>query len=471
MQHFTAMGTESRSMLLGGSLLLSLVGCYGDDSKDTSYTPPESSNVPIANAGPDQSVPAGEPATMDGTSSYDPTGETLIYHWSLDHLPSGSSLSTMEAPFSDNHSADASTSRFTPDLEGTYVVELTVNNGIQDSEPDFAIVTATSAEILPVADAGEDQTVPVGTSASLDGSGSYDPLGRSLTYQWSLVSTPDGSSLSSSSIGGSTTVTAVLAPDVKGEYLVSLVVDNGSATSDADAAIITATSDNSAPTANAGEDLATPDCTSVVLDCSASVDPDGDTLTYYWAVQEKPASSSAGTGSFSDRTSATPTFWVDVAGSYILSCSVNDGEVWSSPDQMGINASERKENNVPVVEAGSDQNAPGGTADCVEDGYGYACEECPAINMILGKDASIFDKDADPMESEWTVVEGDATIADPSQTTTTVSLTGAEPVEPGACEDTSYVMQLSATDCPGAVSTDTVTFTVTCCGVMDTAGE
>ncbi len=47
----------------------------------------------------------------------------------------------------------------------------------------------------PVADAGPDQSVTTGATVTLDGSGSTDADGDSLTYSWSLTSVPTGTAL------------------------------------------------------------------------------------------------------------------------------------------------------------------------------------------------------------------------------------------------------------------------------------
>ncbi len=85
------------------------------------------------------------------------------------------------------------------------------------------------------ADAGGDQTVAVGVPASLDGTGSSDGDGASLTYAWSFVSQPGGSS---APLTG-TSATASFTPDVAGAYVVRLSVSNGTNT-DTDEVTVTA---------------------------------------------------------------------------------------------------------------------------------------------------------------------------------------------------------------------------------------
>ena len=62
-------------------------------------------------------------------------------------------------------------------------------------------------------------------------------------------------------------------------------------------------------------------------------------------------------------------------------------------------------------------------------------------------------------------IGGDAYISDTTSLSTTVTFRNAEAEEPGMCVNNEYELQLEATDCPGATGADTVSFTVTCCGV------
>lgn len=89
---------------------------------------------------------------------------------------------------------------------------------------------------------------------------------------------------------------------------------------------------NHAPVANAGMDQN--DVVlgkTVILDGSASSDPDGDTLVYTWSMITRPAESGA---TLSNTTAKKPTFTVDEVGSYTIQLIVDDGRVYSLPDSV-----------------------------------------------------------------------------------------------------------------------------------------
>lgn len=427
-----------------------------------------SNGRPIAEAGDSITQPSDMPVVLSGSGSSDPDGHALEFHWSFDHVPDQSQVLSKNAPLTPNHTGNSGTT-FAPDVVGVYVVRLTVTDELGlESDPDYVIVTIVEPSTLPVADAGEDIVTEVGASVLLDGSGSYDPLAVPITYFWSLLDKPAGSTLND--VSGADTVGAGFTPDKKGVYVVNLVVSNGLARSVSDSVTITAVGTDHAPISNAGPDQTeAQDCSTITLDCSNSVDPDGDPLEYMWTIQSAPAGSIVKNASFSDRTSATPVFYADVAGEYILSCAVSDGNTWATPDLVVINAIDRVANARPVVSAGMDRTIDGGNAECEVGGYSYECDDCSDVTIDLGRTATISDADGDAYTLLWTT-EDTAIIADPTSRVTSARLKDPTASEPGVCDETEYEFDLTVVDCTGAASavTDTVVYTVTCCGVEDT---
>ncbi len=90
---------------------------------------------PVANAGPNQNVSAGNQVNLNGNGSSDANGDPLTYSWTLTSIPSGSGAS-LDDP------ALAAPS-FTADIDGTYVVSLTVNDGTVNSNTDTVSIVAT----------------------------------------------------------------------------------------------------------------------------------------------------------------------------------------------------------------------------------------------------------------------------------------------------------------------------------------
>lgn len=89
----------------------------------------------------------------------------------------------------------------------------------------------------PVADAGPADDVLVGDVIVLDGTASSDPDGDSLSYQWSLVSLPEGSA---ADLSEAQSPTASFAADLQGDYIIALVVDDGELYSDPDSVTVSA---------------------------------------------------------------------------------------------------------------------------------------------------------------------------------------------------------------------------------------
>ena len=130
---------------------------------------------PTAEAGSNRQIGRGQEIMLRGWGSDDASEDSLTYTWSQTSGP--------PVELSD---ATAATPSFTaPNELGALVFSLTVSDGEHESEPDTVTVTVSNAR--PVADAGPLQTVDHGTRVTLDGSGSRDDDGDSITYEWTQV--------------------------------------------------------------------------------------------------------------------------------------------------------------------------------------------------------------------------------------------------------------------------------------------
>jgi hypothetical protein len=255
---------------------------------------------------------------LDGGASRDADGDPLSYRWSLTVVPTGSA-----AVLSD---PAAQAPSFVPDVPGTYVAQLIVNDGTVDSAPDTTRITTTNAP--PVADAGPDQTPFVGTPATLDGGASSDPDGGALTFQWTIVSKP---AASTATLGGATAVAATLVPDVRGTYVIELAVSDGFATA---VDTVQVTTLNRPPVVDAGPSQTVDSGTLVTLG-GGGTDADGDPVTFLWTFASAPPGSAA---TLANPTSASPSFVADRAGQYVAQLVGNDGIEDSAPSFVTIDA-------------------------------------------------------------------------------------------------------------------------------------
>lgn len=198
----------------------------------------------------------------------------------------------------------------------------------------------------PVANAGTDQTVHVGDSVTLDGTGSNDPDGNTpLSFAWSITSQPAGST---AVLSDPTASMPSFTPDKVGDYTIQLVVTDTLGASSSDTVVISTT--NSAPVADAGPDqLIVAIGTTVQLNGGTSYDTDGDSITYSWSLIQKPQSSNA---TLSNSAIPNPTFVADVHGDYVASLVVTDEHgAASNPDTVTVSFMNVK----PVANAGQNQ--------------------------------------------------------------------------------------------------------------------
>lgn len=317
-------------------------------------------HIPIAVAGDDKVVTSGDSVDLNGSASHDIDGDSLDYNWTLS-APSGSSatLSNTQIP----------NPIFEADKPGVYTLRLIVNDGTDDSVADTVTVKAKNR--IPYADAGTDKTTINKVSVDLNASYSDDDDGDPLTYKWTVVSKPTGSTLTTMS-GKCPTFT----PDKKGTYVVSLVVNDGMDNSTNDANI-TITATNNTPVANAGTDENVSADTNVTLNGTGSSDIDGDSLDYNWSIVSKPSNSSS--ANIIHETNSTATLIPDVKGTYTIRLKVSDGTA-SSQDDVTIMVA----NATPVANAGADAIA--------------------YVNSTVHLDGSDSnDSDGDSLDYNWTI--------------------------------------------------------------------
>jgi len=183
--------------------------------------------APVANAGSNQiiTLPTNK-ATLNGGASSDPDGTIASYRWTQVSGPS-------TAAFSSTTAASVTVSNL---IAGVYTYRLTVtdNRGAQSSATVSVTVNTNNTAVSnkpPVANAGTNQTIWLPTSsATLNGSRSYDSDGRIVSYSWKQVSGPRKGRISNTAAA----TTNVSGLSRAGDYVFRLTVkDNNGAVASA----------------------------------------------------------------------------------------------------------------------------------------------------------------------------------------------------------------------------------------------
>lgn len=273
--------------------------------------------LPIANAGSDQTLRVGETAILDGSQSMDPEGETLTFLWTP---LNGGTITNPTSP----------APTFSANIPGIYTISLIVNDGLDDSEPDIVNIIFLANQ-RPIADAGEDDSTYVGIPVILDGSGSSDPENDPLTFLWE--------SLNGGIVSNPGQQIASFQADIPMTYAISLKVFDGQDWSFSDvvniSVIDTTTSQiGPPPVANAGEDTTylLVNANMVILDGSQSYDPQGLPLNYYW---QGMATNPPPFNNFQS-SDESPIISIPNPGQYGFILTVFNGEQYSQPDQVVI---------------------------------------------------------------------------------------------------------------------------------------
>ena len=410
--------------------------------------------APVANAGSNRTgVSSGSLVTLDGTGSTDPEGLALTYSWSQ---VAGTSVTLT--------GATTATPSFTTPLTA---VGLSLGFRLTVTDPQGKTATSNVSVVVlanrpPAANAGADQIVPRQRLVTLDGTGSSDPDGQVLTYNWVQVTgigsmdvvpstDPFFAVLSSVAVAQPTFTSPLPQNDGDAIYFMLVVLDPTGLASPASWTKVTL-GRNKPPVADAGQaQTGIAHNATVTLNGSAT-DPDADeTFTYQWTqvdTNNNPVTPTPGNRDLgvvlSDPTSATPTFtapYLDVTTTLRFRLVVTDTEGATDDATTTV---EVLANRAPVVNPGADQTNK-------------------AANSAVTLTGSATDPDLDEVTYEWTQVDGNGTPVVPTTSitdeavelsvTTGTTTTFTTPIINAS---TTLRFRLRVTDSEGAV-TDAVT--------------
>src|SRR5262249_50483700 len=243
-----------------------------------------------------------------------------------------------------------------------------------------------------------------------------------LTFAWSFSSRPAGSG---ATLANPTTATPTFLTDLPGNYIVQLVVNDGTVDSAPDLVTIHV---NGPPAANAGPDQVVPLGSIVHRDGGGWRDPKRPPFPSLGLLNPPPP----GTPPPPPATNpVNPTFTADVAGTYIAQLVVNDGLVNSASDTVTITT----QNQAPVANAGPDQSNISIGGQVQLDGSGSN------------------DPDGSPITFAWSI-----TLRPSGSTATLVNPTSATPTFV-ADRGGRYRIQLIVNDGQTASAADTVDVT------------
>ncbi len=395
-----------------GAIVLSLTVSDGQQTSEKDLISIIVNHPPIADAGDDQNVSAGESVELDGSRSHDLEESELHYNWRQVIGPEVLLLNS-----------DTATPSFVAPYDTTILVfELVVSDSYSESEPDTVQINVHYNR-PPVANAGENISIPNNDTATLTGSVS-DPDGDPIMdYEWSVVSNPPNAVYT---LTGEHALIAYLEVHTKGDYVLSFRAKDNLDWGAPSTVVVHA--ENNPPVADAGDESASVANRSELTLLGSGTDEDGDSIVgYKWSVVSSPPDAIF---SLEDSDSATARFTPLAKGTYQLSLIVFDGDDWSSPDYITVEAT----NNPPTVDAG--ESVSGNNESQI------------AINAIA------TDIDEDELVYNWSILSttpaglnGD--FANSQQRTTTFTPHGK-----GV-----YLLQISVTDSDGANATDTVEIT------------
>ncbi|MCU7918683.1 MAG: hypothetical protein KZQ95_10040 [Candidatus Thiodiazotropha sp. (ex Epidulcina cf. delphinae)] len=235
---------------------------------------PNTNQPPIARAGEDQTVTAGDRVQLDGSASTDPDGSVVKYNWYQYRGPSV----VLNNP-------RTATPSFVAPANAVLAFGLqAIDNAGAATGDNILIRTEPYTNRPPVANAGADQAVSSGDTVQLDGGASRDTDGVIAKYRWYQTRGP------AVQLNGARTATPSFQAPPNAQLAFGLQVeDNAGATGWDDVVIRVEPYTNQSPVAMAGPDQTVSAGDRVQLDGGASTDGDGSIVKYDWRQTGGPA--------------------------------------------------------------------------------------------------------------------------------------------------------------------------------------
>jgi PKD repeat protein len=294
-------------------ITLTVTDGAGHTDSDTVVITVSDDMPPVADAGPDRTVPEDTVVIFDGANSSDDVA-IVNYTWTIIELDVSLYDEVCNFTFADL---------------GVYTIELVVNDTIgQLSSSDNATITVVDVT-SPVANAGLDRTVPLGTEVTLNGSVSTDEHGI-VNYTWTFTDVDD-----EVLYGIEVAYTFI----TTGEHVVTLTVEDAAGNNDTDEVMITVV-DEEDPEADAGPDQTVAIGEEVTFDGSNSADNSGTLENYTWTFEYDDDER--------ELYGENPVFTFEMAGEFVVMLTVEDAAGNYDTDTVTIRV-----NAPPVADAGS----------------------------------------------------------------------------------------------------------------------
>jgi len=398
-------------------------GATGSDDVSITIRSPLANTAPVANAGVDDTVNAGDVVTLQGGGE-DPDGDPLIYLW---RQTNGTPVAINNAN-TPNATFEAPAVTVTTEL----TFELTVSDDKGASGTDQTVITVNPVNVPPTVDVGADFAVLSGDNVTITGNAS-DQDGQITQYQWTRISGP---TVDLGATNGSTL--NFFAPDVtqSAQMRLRLTVIDDQGAAAFDDVIVTinprGSGNNAIPVVDVGADISVVAGDNVSI--TGNVTDDGQIITYIWTQM-------AGSPALALNTPATPTvsFIAPNVGStttFTLRLTAVDDAAAIGFDEVNVTVTPANGNaNIaPIANAGTDRTVVAGNTVSIT--------------------GSGSDSDGSISAYQWTQRNG-ISVSLSNANTETVTFTA-----PTVAASSSITLRLTVTDDMGATGFDEVIVTV-----------